>query len=298
MEENRRTGNSGDLIDLGGVFAAFGRVWWKAALIAIVAGLVALAVTFQLPDRYSSAAVVTPASEDAKPSAALGALSSLGIVVGGPSKVEDLETLFRSNDLTARVFRKYELWPIVLPGRFDPGTGKLKPTLGDRLFRRAKGPKPPGDWDAMRAAEDALTVTVNKKSGTVFLSFEAPSAEGAAKIVGYYLEEGKSRLQEEALERATRNKKFIQGQIVTTSDPVTRERLYTLYGQEVEREMLARNREQFGFKLIDRPWVPERKSSPQRAKTALLAAVLVFAVSAVILGLRAGRRSNAPSAGP
>ncbi|HZW37033.1 MAG TPA: Wzz/FepE/Etk N-terminal domain-containing protein [Candidatus Deferrimicrobiaceae bacterium] len=298
MEENRRTGNAGDLIDLGGVLAAFERVWWKAALFSIVVGLVALAVTFQLHDRYSSAAVVTPASEEGKPSGALGALTSLGIIVGSPSKVEDLETLFRSNDLTARVFRKYDLWPIVLPDRYDSGTGKLKPTLGDRLFRGAKGPKAPGDWDAMRVAEDSLAVSVNKKAGTVYLSFEAPSAEAAAKIVGYYLEEGKSRLQEEALERAIRNKKFIQGQIVATSDPVTRERLYTLYGQEVEREMLARNREQYGFKLIDRPWVPERKASPQRAKIALLAAVLAFAVSAVILGLRAGRRSYASSAGP
>jgi uncharacterized protein involved in exopolysaccharide biosynthesis len=295
MEDTRRTG---DLIDIGGVISAFGRVWWKAALVGMGAGLLALAVTLIVPDMYTAAAVVTPASDEGKQSAALGALSSLGIVVGGPSKVEDLETLFRSNDLTARVFRKYDLWPIVLPDRYDAGTGKLKPSMVDSLFGGSKGPKAPGDWDAMRAAEKSLSVSVNKKAGTVFLSFEAPSAEGAAKIVGYYLEEGKSRLQEEALERASRNKKFIEGQIVATSDPVTRERLYTLYGQEVEREMLARNREQFGFKLIDRPWVPERKSSPKRARTAVLAAALAFLFSAVILGLRSGGRARAYSSGP
>jgi uncharacterized protein involved in exopolysaccharide biosynthesis len=150
----------------------------------------------------------------------------------------------------------------------------------------------------MHTAEKSLTVSVNRKAGTVFLSFEAPSAEGAAKIVEYYLEEGKSRLQEEAFERASRNKKFIERQIGATADPVTRERLYALYGQEVEREMLARNREQFGFKLIDTPWVPERKSSPRRAKTALLVMVIAFVISAVLLGLRSGRRGAVPPARP
>ncbi|NJD62080.1 MAG: hypothetical protein FIA93_05090 [Deltaproteobacteria bacterium] len=298
MEENRRTGRTDDLIDLDGGFAVFLRIWWKAAMIAIGAGIVALIVTFLLPNLYSAAAIITPSADEGRPSPALGALSSFGIVVASPTKVEDLETLFRSNDLTARVFRKYNLWPVVLRDRYDPGSGALKPSWTDRLIPGSRGPKAPGDWDAMRAAEKSLTVSVNRKAGTVYLAFEAPSAEGAAKIVGYYLEEGKSRLQEEAFDRASRNKKFIEKQIAATSDPVTRERLYALYGQEVEREMLARNREQFGFKLIDSPWVPERKSSPQRAKTALLAAVLAFVVAAVLLGLRSGRRAADPSARP
>ena len=77
------------------------------------------------------------------------------------------------------------------------------------------------------------------------------SAEGSANIVKYFLDEGKSRLQEEALERATINKKFIEEQIGKTVDALTRDRLYSLYGQEVEKEMMARNREQFGFRVID-----------------------------------------------
>jgi len=295
MDESRRTGHTNDLIDLGGGISVFRRIWWKAFLIALGAGILALVVTFLLPNLYNAAAVITPSGDEGKPSPALGALSTFGIVVGSPSRVEDLETLFRSNDLTARVFRKYNLWPILLRDRYDARSGALKPSWTDRL-RGSGGPKAPGDWDAMRAAEKSLTVTVNRKAGTVYLAFEAPSAEGAAKIVGYYLEEGKSRLQEEAFERASQNKKFIEKQIASTADPVTRDRLYALYGQEVEREMLARNREQFGFRLIDSPWVPERKSSPQRAKTALLAAVLAFVISAVLLGLRSDGRSAVPPA--
>jgi uncharacterized protein involved in exopolysaccharide biosynthesis len=113
----------------------------------------------------------------------------------------------------------------------------------DRLFGREKEPTPPGDWDAIRAAKGSLKVSVNKKAGTVSISFESSSPEGSANIVKYFLEEGKSRLQEETLDRAIKNKKFIEEQIVKTVDALNRDRLYALYGQEVEREMMAWNRE-------------------------------------------------------
>jgi LPS O-antigen subunit length determinant protein (WzzB/FepE family) len=94
--------------------------------------------------------------------------------------------------------------------------------------------------------------------------------------VKYFLDEGKSRLQEETLDRAIRNKKFIEEQIGKTVDALTRERLYALYGQEVEREMMARNREQFGFRVIDSPRVPDRKFKPTRARSGMVAAILAF----------------------
>ena len=50
----------------------------------------------------------------------------------------------------------------------------------------------------------------------------------------YFLDEGKSRLQEETPDRAVRNKKFIEEQIGMTADALTRDRLYSLYGQEME----------------------------------------------------------------
>jgi uncharacterized protein involved in exopolysaccharide biosynthesis len=141
---------------------------------------------------------------------------------------------------------------------------------------REKGPRAPGDWDAIRAAKDRLNVFVNKKVGTVSVSFESPSAGGSANIVKYYLDEGKSRLQEEAFDRASKNKKFIEEQIGKTVDALTRDRLYMLYSQEVEREMMARNREQFGFRVVDAPRLPDRKFKPRRFVGLIMSAFLSF----------------------
>jgi uncharacterized protein involved in exopolysaccharide biosynthesis len=258
-----------DEINLGEYFAILRRNGWKIVLFSLAVGLVTLLVMFQFPNIYQATAVITPAVDEKRPNPALGVLASFGVDIGSPSKVEDLETLFKSNDLTARVFSKYNLWPIVLPDRFDPATGKLKPCWTDRLFHGEKGPRAPGDWDAIRAAKDRLNVFVNKKVGTISVSFESPSPEGSANIVKHYLDEGKTRLQEEAFDRASKNKKFIEEQIGKTIDALTRDRLYSLYGQEVEREMMGRNREQFGFRVVDGPRAPDRKSSPHRVLVAL-----------------------------
>ncbi|MFA5810588.1 MAG: hypothetical protein WC935_09710, partial [Thermoleophilia bacterium] len=240
---------------------------------------------------------LTPAVDEKRPNPALGILASFGLDIGSPTKVEDLETLFKSNDLTVRVFRKYNLWPIVLPDKFDSATGKMKFGWIDRLFGGEKGPRIPGDWDAIRAAKDRLNVFVNKKTGTISVSFESPSAESSAAIVKYYLDEGKSRLQEEALDRAVKNKKFIEDQIGKTVDALTRDRLYALYGQEVEREMMGRNREQFGFRLIDSPRVPDQKSRPQRAKLAVFATLVSLPIFGLILAVLGTRKKSLAQSG-
>ena len=73
---------------------------------------------------------------------------------------------------------------------------------------------------------------------------------------------GKAASRKRRSTRATKNKKFIEEQIGKTVDALTRDRLYSLYGQEVEREMMARNREQFGFRVIDFPASRTGKPAP------------------------------------
>ena len=178
MEERQQPEYTDDVIDLGQYWAALRPNLWKIVLLSMAVGVATLLYMFTKPNIYQATAVITPSIDEKKQNPALGALTSLGVSIGGPSSIEDLESLFKSNDLTVRVFRKYNLWPIVLADKFDPATGKVKPAWTDRLFGNEKGPKPPGDWDAIRAAKDRLKVSVNKKAGTVSVSFESPLRGG------------------------------------------------------------------------------------------------------------------------
>lgn len=291
MENRREAEQQDDTIDIGRYAAIIRANLWKIVGFSLLVGVATLALLFLKPNIYLASATIAPPKENKKQNPAFGVLSSFGVDVGGATDVEDLEVLFRSDDLTVRVFHKHNLWPIVLPDRFDPKTGMTRTGWVDRIFHGNRE-KPPGDWDAIKIAKDWLAVRTNKKLGTVSISFESPSPEGSADIVRYYLDEAKSRLQEEAFERASQNKKFIEQQIGKTPDALTRERLYSLFGQEVEREMLARNREQFGFQVIDSPRNPDRKFKPQRSRIAIVAATLSFFFGCAYFIMRDKHRKN------
>jgi uncharacterized protein involved in exopolysaccharide biosynthesis len=272
--EERPTEYREDEIDLGIYFAILRK---EIGLISLAVGVVTLLVMLRMPNIYQATAVITPSVDEKKQNPALGALASFGINVGGPSSVEDLEALLKSNDLAVRVFKKYKPWPILLGDRYDSATGGIKGSAKDiGFFGGETKRKPLGDWDAINEVKERLRVSVVKRANTLSVSFESPSAEGSASMVQYFLDEAKSRLQEETLDRAVRNKKFIEEQIGKTVDPLNRDRLYSLLGQEVEREMMARNREQFGFRVIDSPRVPDRKFKPKRGQSAILVFILSF----------------------
>src|SRR5512143_3570809 len=102
-----------DEIKLGEYFAILRKNGWKIVLCSLAVGLLTLLVMFRLPNIYQATAVLTPAVDEKRPNPALGILASFGVDIGSPTKMEDLETLFKSKDLTVRVFRKYSLWPTV-----------------------------------------------------------------------------------------------------------------------------------------------------------------------------------------
>ena len=289
MEESMQQVYAEDEINLGPYWAILRRQWWKIVLLSLAVGVITLIVMFRIPNTYKATAVIAPVGDEGVP-ASFSYLTSLGIP-GRPGKAEDLEVLFKSDDLSVRVVRKYNLWPILFPEGFDPQTGKFKAGRKS-LIGNPQEARAPGDWDAIHTVKGGLAVSVNRRSGTLSLSFESRSAEGAAQIVRYFLDEAKSRLQEEAFDRAVRNKKFIQEQIGRTIDALTRDRLYFLYGQEVEREMMARNREQFGFRVIDSPRVPDSKSRPQRLRNVITMMVLSFVIGYIYFMYRGGKKGN------
>jgi len=261
--------------------------WWKIALFSLLVGAMAAAYMYTLPDTYRATAVIKPESSGSNQvGAGISALASLGLPlpISIASRSEDLEVLLKSDDLAIRVFRKYDFWPILLKDSYDPGTKSRKVGWLDRLFGGKA--KPLSDWDAAREVRLRMRAVFDRKTGVMNVSFESLSAEGSATILRSYLEEAKSRMQEEVLTRANRNKQFIQGEITRTVDPLTRERLFALYGSEVEREMLARNREQFGFTIIDSPKVPDQKAGPRRSLFAQMAAILAIFVGYLYFVLR------------
>lgn len=282
-------GNLYQPLTLSGYFRLMWPARWGILAFSFSVAILSFFGTYLFPVKYRATAVIRPEQAAKGAGGALkGIVPVLGISLGGDSRLEELEVIFRSKNLAARVFDKHGLWGVVYPKEYDEKTGMLHPDLVDRL--RGEGtPKAPQSWDAYEASRKYLTVVSDSRPGTITVSFDAFTPQDAARIVNFYLDEARNLLQEEAIERATRNKKFLMDQITGMVDPQVRERFFALYSDEVEKEMLARNRSQFGFVLIDRAEPPPRKISPKRLVVSGISfATAWFAACLFVLVRRSG----------
>ena len=78
----------------------------------------------------------------------------------------------------------------------------------------------------------------------------------------------------EAKRVADTNRKHLEEQVEKTSDPFIRAKIYTLIAQHIETSAMAGAKENFTFKVLDPPRVPDRRTSPKRAMMVLAALVV------------------------
>jgi len=62
----------------------------------------------------------------------------------------------------------------------------------------------------------------------------------------------------------------LEEQLQKTADPLIRQKIYNLIAQQLETAMMAEVKENFAFKIIDPPKVPDRKIKPKRALMVVL----------------------------
>jgi len=89
-------------------------------------------------------------------------------------------------------------------------------------------------------------------------------------------------MSSEARRVATINQKYLEEQLGKTADPFIKQKIYNLIAQQLETSMMAEVKENFAFKVIDPPKVPDKKIKPKRTQMVLLSFV-VFIFMGVFL---------------
>ncbi len=82
-------------------------------------------------------------------------------------------------------------------------------------------------------------------------------------------------MSSEARRVATINQKYLEEQLGKTADPLIKQKIYNLIAQQLETSMMAEVKENFAFKVIDPPKVPDKRIKPKRIQMVLLSFVIV-----------------------
>jgi hypothetical protein len=134
--------------------------------------------------------------------------------------------------------------------------------------------------DGIRALDDVYNISQDKKLGTLKVSADFYDPSKAAWLVEILLQTLKDYMSSEAIVTAEKNLAILHQELPRTADPLLRQKLQTLIAQNLERKVMAKVNREFAFKILDPPFVPDRKFKPKRAQI-----VMVSLVSSLFLGI-------------
>lgn len=279
-----------DEIDLRELFAVLWAGKIKIIVITAVFAVASVIYALSVPNQYKATALLAPAQSDGGGlSGALGQLGGLaslaGVSLGGGESGEGqiaqeimkswsyIEGFIADNDLAVEL-AAVQGW--------SKGSNELQ--INDSVYdtenkqwlveNEAGVTGPPSSWYLFQAFSGRLTVSEDKKSGLVSVSFEYYSPQVAKQWVDMYVESINRFMQQRQVDKVTRNINYLQEQIEKTSIAQMQEVFYTIIEEQTKNKMLAEASPEYAFVAVGPSMVPELKSQPKRALICILGALL------------------------
>jgi hypothetical protein len=230
----------------------------------------------------------------------MSALPIPGLALPGMTSAAEIVNLLKSNILKEKILRRYQLLPVLFYQQWDAGKKdwkrgesglSLNPLAYVRKLMGAftsgegkKGQKKegggPDTWDGIRMLDGMVMINNSVKENSITITVEYTDPETAARIAEYYLTTLTDHMSSEAKRVALINRKYLEEELGKTGDPFIKQKIYNMIAQQVETTMMAEVKENFSFKVIDPPRVPDKKIKPKRANM-----VLISLVVALFLGI-------------
>lgn len=300
MQETKQITHADDEIDLRELFSAIWAGKWFILVVTTIFSVAAVFYALQLPDVYKSEVTLAPAEDGGlKVPGQLGGLAALAGVnlggMGGGDKTNLALEILKSRDFIGRFIEKNDLYlPIMAAKGWDRTNNQLilDPEIYDintqQWVRKMKQPfqSKPSKLEGIEAFNKLFSVSQDKTSGIVKLNVDYLSPylakDWAEKMVKAINEDMRTR----ELAEAEKSIAYLNSQIAQTSLSDVRSMLFTLIEEQTKTLMLASVREEFVFKTVDPAVVAEKKAKPARALICILAAMLGFIVSGMIILIR------------
>lgn len=198
-----------------------------------------------------------------------GSATLTGINVGAVSgsKVEAV-ALLKSRALTEQFIKEGKLLKILF---FDKWDAEKERWIVDNSSEI------PSMWDAYKVFNNNVRkVSEDIKTGLITLAIEWPDPKLAAEWAGKLLKLVNKNMRERAVHEAERNLVYLKKALTKTSSMEVQEAIYRIIEGQIKTVMLAKSREEYSFKVVDPPVVPEQKIKPKRTIMVMLGFVAGF----------------------
>ena len=248
-----------DIIDIVNVI----RKRSKLILLVVAASVIITGYTSnQGHNMYKSRAVILPVISHQVRNSTSMVDSQIGISMPALSDVTELVSLLNSDILIERVVKNEAIFPIFLHESIEKDTDPAKISKG------------------IRRLKSTYSVNYNSKKGTIELSVRFTNPKTTTDILNQILHELTNYMSSEAKRVAETNRKYLESLINRNSDPLIRQKIYSLVARQIEISMMAEVKENFAFKVIDPPRVPYTKIASSMKKN-----IMISLIRSIIAGI-------------
>ncbi|MDD1796042.1 Wzz/FepE/Etk N-terminal domain-containing protein [Enterovibrio sp. ZSDZ42] len=280
-----------DEIDLRELFSAIWKGKWIIIATTFLFAVAGVLYAKSLPNIYKADALLAPAETSggglSKMAAQFGGLASLaGVSLGGgeASQTDLAAEVMKSRQFVNAFIEKHELMvPLMAAKGWDLGNNQL--ILNEEIYNTETQTwlrKPQGLRGAMPSQQEmydvfvknTLSIGSDKTSGFYTLSIKHYSPYVAKQWTDWLIEDINKVMRGRTIKETTQNLVYLESQLQKTAIADMQSTFYSLIEEQTKSLMLAEVQDEFVFKVIDRPVVPEMKAEPKRASICVLATLL------------------------
>ena len=293
--------SSGEEIDLRVLFGALWKgKWWIIGITSLFA-VASVLYALSLPNEYKATAVLAPASKSSGGSlnstaSQIGALAAkyAGVSLGAPEANDAVIAveIMKTWGFQEEFINRHNLQvPIFAAKGWNQSTNEL--ILDEKIYDAQKKnwasegkSLGPTSWELYEEFKDNLSISEDKSSGFIRVSFTHYSPEFAHMITSWLVEDINALLKERALSDATKNIQYLESQISKTALSGMQEVFYALIEEQTKTKMLANVSDEYVFKYISKSRIPEMKSGPKRATLCVAGVLLGGFLSMIFLFIK------------
>lgn len=283
-------------------FALFSRLSKKRKVISLAtigAAIVFFLVSLILDDTYRSNAILAPAMEGgsgqylslASNFGALDALAGLGLGEGNDENTQAY-ALLTSRVFITKFINAENLKPILFEGRWNEEGQSWQPRgvlfklgsflKGGVLPEGMRDSDEPTDGEAYKIfLKKCLSVKKDSKTDLITLSIESNSPDLSKHWLTQIIQRINDHIRTEKKIEAEQSNKFLRDELKRTQIAEIRNNIFQLIQANTQTIMLTNTRNEFAFKIIDPPSMPEENASPNRLMFGVLGAVLGLMLSSI-----------------
>lgn len=272
----------------------FFALWSSKILIILMVTIFAVGsviYSLSIPNKFTSSSLLKMSDNNSRPSSnssmdMIGSIAGLNLAAAGSSKSSLVIATIESRDFLKHLLTFDKVLPsIVAIQSYDKETGEL--IFDDSIYDQKNNTftsdpeKRPTFHKTFLTYNNMIKVSTTN-TGYIYLSVTHLSPKFAYELLNLIISEVNSLSRARDLQESKDSLNFLYNQLTETNEIEIRNSINQIIGSELRRQMLAEVKKNYLINPLDKPFVPEMKSSPNRARICILGTILGFFLSILI----------------